>query len=186
MALQDILNAIVGDADKRIADLTSSHKQFLKDLREESERSLTRKRSQIAEQRDQRMRQMKEKTESHARMARSKSLLALRQEYMDRLYKDAFDALVALPKDETESFLALCMKQIDAKGTVHAAKAHEAIIKKLLPSGCTLGESIDAAGGFRFVSDKEEHDFTYEFIINRLLRDATELKAVALLFPAAS
>jgi vacuolar-type H+-ATPase subunit E/Vma4 len=184
MALQNILDAIVDDADKRIADLTAAHKQYLKELREDSERRLARKRSQITEQRDQRMRQMKEKTESHARMSRSKALLTRRQEYMDRLYTEALDQLVSLPKDKTEAFLAQCLKQIKGKGTIMPAKAHEAILKKLLPTGCTMGETIDAVGGFRFASDTEEHDFSYEFLIHRLLREKTEVSAAEMLFPA--
>lgn len=186
MALQNILDAIVGDADKRIADLTAAHKQFLKELREDSEQRLARKRTQIGEQRDQRMRQMKEKTESHARMSRSKALLKRRQEFMDRLYADALDQMVNLPKDKTEAFLELCLKQITSKGTILPAKSQEAILKKILPSGCTLGDTIDAVGGFRFVSDKEEQDFTYEFLIHRLLREQTEVSAAAMLFPAQS
>ncbi len=184
MALNDILDAIVGDADKRIAEATAAHKQFLKELREESERRLSRKRTQIAEQRDQKKRQLKEKTESHARMSYSKAVLARKQEYIDRLYAEAFDALTHLPKDKTETLLEKCLKQIDAKGVIHPAKAHEAMLKKMLPTGCTMGDTIDAAGGFRFVSDTQEHDFTYEFIVHRLLRSATEVDAASALFPA--
>lgn len=184
MALQHILDAIVGDADKRIADMTAAHKHYLKELRDESERRITRKRTQIGEQRDQKMRQMKEKTESHARMSRSKALLARRQEYMDRLYAEALDELVNLPKDKAEAFLKLCLKQIGGKGIIMPAASQEAMLKKILPDGCTLGETIDAVGGFRFVSDKEEHDFSYEFLIQRLLREKTEVSVSEQLFPS--
>lgn len=184
MSLNHILDSIVADADNRIAELTSAHKQYLKELRQESENKLARKSQQIAEQRDQKMRQLKEKTESHARMSQSKALLARRQEFMDRLYADTFNALVALPKDKTESFLKHCLKQVHGKGVIQPSKAHEAVLKKILPAGCEMGEPITAAGGFRFISDTQEHDFTFEFLIHRLLRDATELKAVTQLFPA--
>lgn len=184
MALQNILDAIVGDADKRIADLTAAHKQFLKDLREQSDRNLERKQLQIAEQRDQKMRQMKEKTESHANMNKSKTLLMHKQVYMDRLYAEALEHLVKLPANKAEAFLGECMKHIHGKGVILSAASQEAVIKKLLPDGVTLGESIKAQGGFRFVSDTAEHDFTYEFLIHRLLRDATEVTVGNLLFPA--
>lgn len=102
---------------------------------------------------------------------------------MDRLYSEALNHLVALPANKAEAFLGECMKHIHGKGVVMPAASQEALIKKLLPDGVTLGESIPVAGGFRFVSHTEDHDFSYEFLINRLLRDATEVTAGNLLFP---
>lgn len=184
MALQDILDSITGDADKRIADAAADHKKRMKDMREESERSINRKRVQIAEQRDQKKRQLKEKAESHARMTRTKALLARKQEYMDKLYADVLDALAKLPKDKAETFLEKCLSSVKSKGVIVPAKAHEAALKKMLPAGCELGKAIDSAGGFRFVSDKEERDFTFEFLVNDLLRPQTEVRIAHELFPA--
>lgn len=184
MSLNHILDSIVADADNRIAELTSAHKQLTKELRQESDNRLARKSQQIAEQRDQKMRQLKEKTESHARMTRSKALLARRQEFMDRLYTEALNALIALPKDKAETFLKECLKQVHGKGVIEPSKAHEALLKKILPAGCEMGKTINAAGGFHFISDTQEHDFTFEFLIHRLLREATEVKAAQQLFPA--
>ncbi len=184
MALQNILDAIVADADKRIADLTAAHKQFLKDLRDQSDRNIERKQLQIAEQRDQKMRQMKEKTESHANMHTSKTLLSLKQEYMDRLYAEALQHIVALPANKAEAFLAECMKHVHGKGIILPSASQKALIQKLLPNGVTLGDSLQSVGGFRFISDTIEQDFTYEFLIHQLLRDATEVTAGNLLFPS--
>lgn len=184
MALQDILDSITGDADKRIAEATAEHKKRMKDMREESERSINRKRVQITEQRDQKKRQLKEKAESHARMVRTKALLAKKQEYMDTLYADVLDALTKLPKDKTEALLEKCLSTVKGKGTIVPSKHHEAALKKMLPDGCEMGKAIDSAGGFRFVSDKEEHDFTYEFLVRGLLRPQTEVKMAHELFPA--
>jgi vacuolar-type H+-ATPase subunit E/Vma4 len=183
MALNDILDAIVGDADKRIAEAAASHKQHMKEMREESERKLSRKRTQITEQRDQKKRQLREKAESHARMTRSKSVLAAKRRHMDSLYDTVFDLLKNMPKDKTEKFLELCLKQVTSSGVIRPAKAHEAIIKKMLPKGCELGSAIEASGGFRFESDTTEQDFTYEFLVGQLLRPATEVRAGSELFP---
>lgn len=184
MAFNDILDAIVADADTRIGDATSAHKQFLKHLREESERTLLRRRGQIAEMRDQKMRQIKDKADSLARMDRNKSMLLRKQDYMNKLYNAVFASIVALPKNETETLLKHFLKNITDEGVIHPAKAHEAMIKSMLPKGCTLGAPIDAAGGFRFVSATQEHDCTYEFIVHRLLRPATEVRAATDLFPS--
>lgn len=186
MALQTILDTIVAEAEKQIAELTSAHKQFLKQLNEDSEDRLARKRTQIAELHDQHMRQLKEKTDSQARMTRNKTLLACKQKLMDRLYDEAFKHLVGLPQDKTQALLALCLKQIPGPGVILPAKAHKTTLEKLLPKDCTIGETIDAAGGFRFVSETVEHDFSYEFLVYKLLREQTELSAAEQLFPTVS
>ncbi len=182
MALQDILQAIVSDADKRIADLAALHEQSLRALRTEHEDQLARTQARITQDRDQKMRQMKEKAESHARMSKSKALLALKQENMDKLYAEALKALVALPKDKTEQFLSLCLRHIQGTGVICPSVAHEAILQKILPAGCRLGKPIKASGGFRFESDKEEYDCTYEFLVHTLLRQHTEVLAANVLF----
>jgi vacuolar-type H+-ATPase subunit E/Vma4 len=184
MALQDILDSIAADADGRIAEAKAEHKKRMKIMHEESEHAVNQKRFQLIEQRDQKKRQLTEKAESHARMVRTKALLAKKQEYMDKMYADVLAALIALPKDKTEKFLEQCLKHIKGKGTILPAKAHEAMLKKMLPDGCEMGKAIDASGGFKFESEKEEHDFTYEFLVHGLLRPQTEVKLAQDLFPA--
>jgi vacuolar-type H+-ATPase subunit E/Vma4 len=185
MAIQDILGAIVEDADKRIAEVQSAHKKRMKEMRDESEQITQRKRQQIIDQRDQKKRQLKEKAESHARMLHSKAILSAKQDYMNKVYSEVLASLVNLPKDKLETLLKKCLGQIKSKGTIHAAKEHEALIKKYVPEGCDMGKAIDAKGGFRFVSEKEEHDFTFEFIVNELLRPQTEVKVAHDIFPNA-
>lgn len=184
MALQDIFNSIIADADRRIAEAQKEHKQRMKDMREENERAINRKRHQIAEQRDQKKRQLKEKAESHARMTRTKALLARKQEHMDALYADVLSQLIALPADKTHAFLAGCLDRVHGKGVIMPAKTHEAMLKKMLPDGCELGKAIEAAGGFRFASEKEEHDFSYDFLVYGLLRPQTEVAVSHKLFPS--
>lgn len=186
MAIQDILSAIIVDADHRINDAAADHRKRMKEMREESERALSQKRIQINEQREQKKRNLKEKAESHARMLRTKALLTKKQEYMDQLYADVLNSLSELPKEKVEAFLKQCLGSIHGKGVIRASKAHEALVKKHLPDGCEMGPSIDAVGGFSFESDTEEHDFTFEFLVNGILRPQTEISTSKQLFPTSN
>lgn len=184
MALQDILDSIIGEADKRIADATATHRERMKVLREENDRATMRKRTQIGEELEQKKRQLKEKAESHVRMVRNKALIAKKQEYMNDVYGQVLQQLSNMPKDTTEKFLKACLSHVHGKGVLSPSKTHEAFLKNLLPAGCEMGKAISAAGGFIFSSEKEEHNFTFEFLVHDLLKPATEIQAAQLLFPA--
>jgi vacuolar-type H+-ATPase subunit E/Vma4 len=184
MALNDILKAITEDADKRIADAKATHDTRIRLMRDEGQRTELQKRQSISELRDQKMRQLKERAQSHARMLRGKKILSKKQEYATKVYADVMNALSAAPKKDIESFLEKALSMVKGPGVIHPAAAHADFIKKHLPSGCTLGDAIATAGGFRFVSGKHEHDFTFEFLVNNVLRAKTEARVASAIFPA--
>ena len=182
MALQDILNAIVKEADEQLAAAQSDHRRKTKEMREASERHIALTRRQISDQKDMKLRQIREKAQSHARIYKSRTLLAKKQEHMDMLYAKVMHALVSLPAKETEMFLSSCLKIVRGSGTLHASGVHAAQLKKLLPDNMTMGKEIAASGGFRFVSPTAEYDFTYEFLVNGLLRPLTDVDTAHGLF----
>lgn len=182
MALQDILNAIAKETDDRVQAAQTQQRAKLKELREESERRLLQKRRQIADQKELKMRQIRDKAESHARILQSQEIMRKKQDCMDGLYSEVLSALQNLPKDQLQRFLAGCIAQIDSKGTIYPASQHEEILKSILPPGYTLGTPITCDGGFRFSSNKEEHDFTFEFLISQVLRPTTDVTAALNLF----
>lgn len=186
MALQDILDAIKTEADERIATARTQHHANMKAMRDASEQLLARKRQLLKEQKEQKMRHIKEKAESHARMLRNKTLLARKQECMQKLYDQVLKDLVTLPKDKTESLLRQCLSVIKEKGVVYPAAPHEALLKKLLPDGCEMGKPTSASGGFRFASSKKEYDFTYEFMVENIILPQSEVRVAGDLFPSAS
>lgn len=183
MALNDILDSIVADADRRIDDASAAHKKNMKEMRDASGDRALRTRMQISENREQQKQQIKERAESGARMLNNRKVLAAKQSHIDEVYSQVLEKLVGLPKEDTEAFLKKCLSHVHGKGVIRAAKEHESIVKKHLPDGCEMGEMLDVAGGFRFESDREEHDFTYEFIVHGLLRPMTEANTAAKLFP---
>ena len=75
------------------------------------------------------------------------------------------------------------MKGITAKGEIHPSKAHAALLKKICPSEqFRIKEATNAKGGFLFISEKEEQDFTFEHLVEEVLRPKTELETSHTLF----
>lgn len=186
MALQDIFDAITNEASARISDAQSERRTRMKALREDSDRRLALRKKQIADQKTRSMLQIKERAESHARMVRNRTILAKKRECLEKLYEDVLEKLRSLPKDKSESFLKICLSEIHEKGTIHPAEAHRSLLTSLLPDGCTIGTSVAASGGFRFSSRTKEYDFTYEFIVHRLLLPLSEVAVAAALFATAA
>jgi vacuolar-type H+-ATPase subunit E/Vma4 len=182
MALQDILHAITHEADERIKAAQSEHKQKMKASREAHELALLDIQQRINEQKKRKMTQLKERAVGHAHMMLSHSLLQKKQELLKETYDETVEALCAMPAAKQEAFLKQCLEAIDVKGTIHPAKPHAALLKKLAGSDFKVGEPIEAKGGFRFVGDKQERDYTFEFLVLEVLRHATEVDAAHTLF----
>lgn len=182
MALQDIIAAIIAQADAQISDKRSMLNKKLSELKEESERSTAGKKQEIAQQKEERKNQMRAKAQARAQMIERSAELAKKQELLDRLYADTITALTKLPEKDQESFLERCLKKVKGKGVLRPAKGHAASLKKLLPKDVELGDPIEAEGGFIFQSEKEERDFTFEHLVQSALRPSTEVESAQALF----
>jgi len=145
-------------------------------MREASERSLAKKKQEIAVQKEQKKTHLKAKAQAHAESAKRNTVLLKKQELLDRLYAKVTAELSALPENKVEELLRTCLKQISQKGIIYPSKKHAAALKKLAPSEqFTMGKESDASGGFLFVSDKQEYDFTFEHLVEEILRPETDL-----------
>lgn len=183
MALQDILAAITAEADKRIADTRAEHQRSLTALREESERNLARKKQEIAVSKQQKMEQLRTKTAVHADTHKRNALLLAKKDILDRVYAKAIDELNALSNAETETLLRTCLKRIATKGVIYPSSRHADLLKKICPSEqFRMEKPTDAKGGFLFVSDTQEQDFTFEYIVEQMIRPEHELATAKILF----
>jgi len=183
MALQDILAAITAEADKRIENARSAHQRALTQLREESERNLAKKKQELAVQKQQKMNLLTTKAETHAISEKRNAVLGKKKELLDRVYDKAVTELASLSDSDTEKLLRACLKNIKVKGSIYPSAKHESLLKKICPSEqFKLEKATNAKGGFLFVSDKEEQDFTFENIVALITRPKTELAVSHILF----
>ncbi|MCA9370345.1 MAG: hypothetical protein KC680_00085 [Candidatus Peregrinibacteria bacterium] len=183
MALQDILAAITAQADKRIASSRTEHQRSLTQLREESERRLAKKKQELAVSKQERMKQLESKAKTHALAQKRNMVLSKKKELLDRVYEEAVTRLSSLSEKEIESLLRACVKAIKNKGVIYPSAKHADLLKKICPSEqFTIEKSTQAIGGFLFVSDTSEQDFTFEHIVEHVLRPQTELDISRMLF----
>ncbi|MBT4119736.1 MAG: hypothetical protein HOG89_01240 [Candidatus Peribacter sp.] len=183
MALQDILAAITAEADKQIASARTEHQRALTQMREESERNLSKKKQEIAVSKQQKMDQLSAKAHTHAHAQKRNAVLAKKKELLDNVFATASKELSAVDDKEIEPLLRSCLKRIKNKGVIHPSSKHADLLKKICPSEqFRIEKPTNAKGGFLFVSDKEEQDFTFEHLMEHVVRPSHELATSKILF----
>ena len=185
MALQDILNAITDEADQKITSERSAHQKRLSTMREQSEQRISKRKQEIAIQKEEKRNQMRAKSDAHAQMIERNAGLKKKQELLDNLFTLVTKNLGSCSNEKAEALLKQCIKSIKSKGTIHPSKVHADTLKKIAPSEqFTMGDPVEATGGFVFSSEKEERDFTFEHLVSEYLRPKTEVEIAAELFNA--
>lgn len=183
MALQDILAAITAEADKHIEEARKEHQHALTQLREESERNLAKKKQEIAVSKQQKMKQMEAKARTHAHAQKRNAVLAQKKEVLDSVFAKAAKGLSAVSDKDIEPLLRACIKTIKAKGVIHPSEKHADLLKKICPSEqFRIEKPTKALGGFLFVSEKQELDFTFEHMMEHVIRPKQELATSQTLF----
>lgn len=183
MALDDILSAITQETDKRITDAKDTHKKRLSSLREESERQLLRKKLEIDAQRKEKEKLMRAKAETYISLQQRNAILRKKQELLTRCYDEVKKELASLKPAGVEKLLKHFLQGIKSKGEIRPAKHHKELMEKIADEKhFTIGKPIDASGGFLFISNKEEFDFTFENLVDNYLRPKTEVQVSHSLF----
>ncbi len=184
MALQDLLTAITKEADQQIAAFKQVHSRAIADAKAKAEEAHVTAVAAIDAQKRQKMDQMRRKAQQHAEAFRRNAVLQRKCELLDQAYAAVLDALSNESDANVEPLLKACLARVH-DGEIRAAKKHAALLKTLiLGTGLTLGEPVDARGGFLCVSKTQEYDFRFETIVSDLLRPRTELRAAHDLFSA--
>lgn len=187
MAFQDLLDAITADTDKQIRDQQSQLRVRLSALREESERKMAGRKQDIHRQRDARKTQLWRKADTMAQVEERNILLHAKRDMIDATYDKVVSVLGSLDAAKQKHLLTALLKAIKPGGIVHPARSQKALLESIATElGHTLGDPIDAAGGFLYVSPTEERDCTYEFLVRTRLRPATDIRVASTLFSASA
>ncbi|PIP65004.1 hypothetical protein COU77_01060 [Candidatus Peregrinibacteria bacterium CG10_big_fil_rev_8_21_14_0_10_49_16] len=184
MSLQDIRNAIVSQADEEIAVLLRDHQHNLRQLTQESEHAIADLKRNLRSEHEQKIQQLRTHASMRFSIEKRNMLLQKKQELLSRLYAQVIDRLCGLPTPDLRAFLSHCLAQCPHDGTVCAAKEHIPLLKELLKAqkGVTVGDPIDARGGFIFLSGQQERDFTFGHLVDAYLRPLTEVEVSKELF----
>jgi vacuolar-type H+-ATPase subunit E/Vma4 len=185
MALSDIRQAIADEVDRSIAAARQRHERSIAEQRKTTEKE-TKSASDQSERRAQETcRMLVSSAEQRAQALRRNAVLAEKRVLIEETYDAVLDALSACDPSSIEPLLTKAL-HATGDGEIRPAHAHAALLKKLAPKSCTMGEPIEARGGFICSSPTREYDFRFETIVHSLLRPRTELQAAQALFPISS
>lgn len=183
MALQDILAAITAQADLLIEQSRTAHQKELTTMREHSEQQSAKRKQEVAVSKQCKLDMLTAKAHTHAEALKRNSSLQKKKELLDTLFEKVTAEMGKLSEKDVEPLLRACVKSIKGKGEIHPAAAHEKLLKKICPNEqFAIQKATNAKGGFLFVSKTREQDFTFEHLVEHVLRPKTELETSHTLF----
>ncbi len=185
MAFHDIIQALGADTDAAIAAARAKNERELEAMREKTNLSKVDRIAHIERERDRKMKNMERQILAHAQMSGRQAAMSAKHALMGKAYDAALEKLAALSPKQTEELLGKLIDACPADGTLRPTPVHAAIIKKLAGNR-TIGDTVKAAGGFVYESDRADRDCTYEALVRDILRPATELDVAGILFATAA
>lgn len=174
MSLQHLLTAITAEANAEIAKAENAAALRMSQKQESSAEALAKRKAEMDDQVEKRKAMLRAKAETHAKLSTRSAVLKRKQEKIDEVFDTALERAASLSDKEVEPLLSALLKTLPKDGEVRPSKKHEALVKKLA-SGMTIGQPIDAKGGFLFVSPTQERNCTFEHLILQELRARKEL-----------
>lgn len=181
MAFDDILTAIIAQTDEYIAQEKQAHQQQLTVLKTDSETQLQALEADITTQKEAKKASMLQKATNHSESIVKNAELQIKQDLLNALFEQVLTRLTQISKEDTTKLLSSYLASLPKEGVIRPSKNHLALITELA-KGHTIGEPLNAAGGFLFESAKIEKNCTYEHIVAEEIRLHSELDAASQLF----
>ena len=161
MALTDIIQAIKAQADKEITILQEQAVREKNSIKSKTDEEIALYEKDMKKKTEDRKVAMKKKAETMVEMDRKRVLLEEKRKALDSVYKKALEEVKKLPADKIKKFEDSLKKHVEGcKGDIKPVKE----------------------GGFIFVSEKSEEDYSFEHLVNEVLRPQTEITVSAELF----
>lgn len=181
MAFDDILAAIIAQTDEHIAQARQAHQQQLAMLKTDSETQLQTLEDDISAQKEAKKTSMLQKATTHSESIVKNAELQVKQDLLNALFEQVLTHLTQISKEDTTKLLTSYLSSLPKEGVIKPSKKHQALITELA-KGHTIGEPIEATGGFIFESAKIEKNCTYEHIVAEEIRLHSELTSASQLF----
>src|SRR3989338_8036657 len=187
MALADIIQAIKTEADQTIAQLVKEYAAKFRQLKLKYEQKAKVSATAITAEAAQKEASLKQKARVFAAIERRNAILKGKQDLIGQLCQE-FLAGVVDTKEYPAMLLTLLQKagQTISQGDLIPGKGQQAVMKQALAKAGLnyrlAAESQQFIGGFKLVSKEGDLDFSFEGLIGKKLREATETKIAKALF----
>lgn len=185
MALDDILQKIKKETEKKIEEIKEKNQQEIKKIEERYQKEIQKRKEQIL---DLAQKEGKKRIESRRiqLVLETKNLLLKKKgEILDEIYKEILEKLSKLNDQDYFKLIFNLIKNCSREGEIISAKDREKITQKaILESGrkyILAKKSLPIKGGFIFSTPHLEIDYSFENLI-KIIREKTEIEVAKILF----
>lgn len=187
MALNDILEQIKEENQKKLEEINKEFDEKIKKIDSEYETKMEKAKKATNTQVETNSKKVTNKMITVAKMEAKNKLLKEKRKVMDEIFDEALNQIVE--SDDYKKLIVGLLKHAGIKGEdiiVVPAKGKEKETKEALEQSGQSFElsdiSADIRGGFILTSEKVEIDNSFESILNKQLRDELELDIAKSLF----
>lgn len=190
MALQDILQKISKETNKKAAFMKQVTNDEIKKIKEEAKMKAKERKLKIEEKIGIQSAYIIEKAKTLAKMEGRSTILKQKREVIDQTYKEVEKELNALSDQEYLELITNMVKHAmksTKKGSLvvpeSRLKQTEEAIEKAKADFDIKTKTHDFKGGFILMSGKVEINLSFPHLVQKIVRPATELKVAKILFP---
>lgn len=188
MALKDIINTICDEAKKKAKIIKDEVAKKIKELEEEYKAKAKEEEEKVLDEAKRDEERILDEAKFEARLSAKNTLLAKKQELIDKVFEVALDKLATLSEDKYSKLLVSLLKQsseLEGRVEVVPVKGKEKIteeaIKGVKRDFVLSTQTTDKKGGFILRSEDIEIDNTFEALFKER-REELETKIAQLLF----
>jgi len=189
MALKDILKKIEGEASKKAAFMKQMADDEIKKIQEEVRKKADERKTEIERKIEIQSASVIEKSKILAKMQGRSQTLKQKREVIDQTYAEVEKELDALSSHDYVKLITEMLKHVTKtteKGnlTIPAdrRKLTEEALEKAKADFHIKHETHDFKGGFILASGKIEINLSFPYLVQKIVRSATELDVSKILF----
>ena len=189
MALNDILQKISTEADKKATFMKQVVNNEISKIQEEAKIKAAVRKSEIEEKIQLQSISIIKKSKTLAKMVGRSQTLKEKREVIDKAYEEVEKELEALDGNEYLKLITAMMKYVKksfSKGNLivpsHRKKLTEEAIDKADVEFHIKDETTKFKGGFIVMSGKIEINLSFPYLIQNIVRPDTELEVAKILF----
>ena len=189
MALTDLIQKITDEANKKAAFMKQVADEEIKKIKDEAGKKAEICKSEIGKKAEKKSISVMEKAKTLASMEARSQMLKDKREVIDLSFSNVQKKLEKMNSPE---YIELVVKMLQAlskdssKGSLvipsSRKKETEDAIKKANVDFKVTDSTNDITGGFILTSGKVEYNFTFSYLIEKIIRPATELEVAQILF----
>lgn len=186
MALSDIVQKILDDANLKAKQISSKSEALMKEINIENESKIEKMIEEKEVEVQKKEKAMISKTNNLILGERRNLLLKKKREILADVFEKAKKVLSQTSDKDLEEIITGAFSTIsEEEGIIYPAKGSKSLIENVMKKAgksYKIGNEKDFLGGFIFVSNDSEIDLTFEAIIDKIIKPKLELDIAQLLF----